>query len=59
MTAYALCFYRLVSPLCLSPFFRLLRLCEEKRHQGDLEEIDALVGENTEKQVILFFFKSS
>uniref|UniRef100_A0A3B3UF77 FA complementation group D2 n=1 Tax=Poecilia latipinna TaxID=48699 RepID=A0A3B3UF77_9TELE len=33
-----------VSPLCLSPFFRLLRLCEEKRHQGDLEEIDALVG---------------
>uniref|UniRef100_A0A3B3BXW8 FA complementation group D2 n=1 Tax=Oryzias melastigma TaxID=30732 RepID=A0A3B3BXW8_ORYME len=33
-----------VSPLCLSPFFRLLRLCEEKRHQGDLEEIDALLG---------------
>uniref|UniRef100_A0A3P9ITR3 FA complementation group D2 n=1 Tax=Oryzias latipes TaxID=8090 RepID=A0A3P9ITR3_ORYLA len=32
-----------VSPLCLSPFFRLLRLCEEKRHQGDLEEIDALL----------------
>uniref|UniRef100_A0A3B3DFM1 FA complementation group D2 n=1 Tax=Oryzias melastigma TaxID=30732 RepID=A0A3B3DFM1_ORYME len=35
---------RRVSPLCLSPFFRLLRLCEEKRHQGDLEEIDALLG---------------
>uniref|UniRef100_A0A3Q3GXC8 FA complementation group D2 n=1 Tax=Kryptolebias marmoratus TaxID=37003 RepID=A0A3Q3GXC8_KRYMA len=33
-----------VSPLCLSPFFRLLRLCEEKRHQGDLDEIDALLG---------------
>uniref|UniRef100_A0A3Q2QE73 FA complementation group D2 n=1 Tax=Fundulus heteroclitus TaxID=8078 RepID=A0A3Q2QE73_FUNHE len=33
-----------VSTLCLSPFFRLLRLCEEKRHQGDLEEIDALLG---------------
>uniref|UniRef100_A0A667XEQ8 FA complementation group D2 n=1 Tax=Myripristis murdjan TaxID=586833 RepID=A0A667XEQ8_9TELE len=33
-----------VSPLCLSPFFRLLRLCEEKQHQGDLEEIDALLG---------------
>ncbi|KAF6732982.1 Fanconi anemia group D2 protein [Oryzias melastigma] len=33
-----------VSPLCLSPFFRLLRLCEEKRHQGDLEEIDALLA---------------
>uniref|UniRef100_A0A673AP68 FA complementation group D2 n=1 Tax=Sphaeramia orbicularis TaxID=375764 RepID=A0A673AP68_9TELE len=32
------------SPLCLSPFFRLLRLCEEKQHQGDLEEIDALLG---------------
>ncbi|XP_036008013.1 Fanconi anemia group D2 protein [Fundulus heteroclitus] len=35
---------RRVSTLCLSPFFRLLRLCEEKRHQGDLEEIDALLG---------------
>uniref|UniRef100_A0A673HZC1 Fanconi anemia group D2 protein-like n=1 Tax=Sinocyclocheilus rhinocerous TaxID=307959 RepID=A0A673HZC1_9TELE len=33
-----------VSPLCLSPFFRLLRLCEEVQHQGDLEEIDALLG---------------
>ncbi|CAL8338893.1 unnamed protein product [Merluccius merluccius] len=33
-----------VSPLCLSPFFRLLRLCEETQHQGDLEEIDALLG---------------
>ncbi|XP_053287683.1 Fanconi anemia group D2 protein isoform X2 [Pleuronectes platessa] len=33
-----------VSPLCLSPFFRLLRLCEEKQHHGDLEEIDALLG---------------
>ncbi|KAM7006851.1 Fanconi anemia group D2 protein [Tautogolabrus adspersus] len=36
--------HRRVSPLCLSPFFRLLRLCEEKQHQGDLEEIDALLG---------------
>ncbi|KAK1796543.1 hypothetical protein P4O66_009579 [Electrophorus voltai] len=35
---------RHVSPLCLSSFFRLLRLCEEKQHQGDLEEIDALLG---------------
>ncbi|TRY99785.1 hypothetical protein DNTS_033949 [Danionella cerebrum] len=35
---------RRVSPLCLSPFFRLLRLCEEVQHQGDLEEIDALLG---------------
>ncbi|KAF3689815.1 Fanconi anemia group D2 protein [Channa argus] len=33
-----------VSPLCLFPFFRLLRLCEEKQHLGDLEEIDALLG---------------
>uniref|UniRef100_A0A669F4K3 FA complementation group D2 n=1 Tax=Oreochromis niloticus TaxID=8128 RepID=A0A669F4K3_ORENI len=33
-----------VSSLCLSPFFRLLRLCVEKRHQGDLEEIDGLLG---------------
>ncbi|KAG7219243.1 hypothetical protein INR49_019191 [Caranx melampygus] len=36
--------HRRVSPLCLSPFFRLLRLCEEKQHHGDLEEIDALLG---------------
>ncbi|KAJ8409352.1 hypothetical protein AAFF_G00235500 [Aldrovandia affinis] len=33
-----------VSPLCLPSFFRLLRLCEEQQHQGDLEEIDALLG---------------
>ncbi|XP_077458420.1 Fanconi anemia group D2 protein isoform X3 [Stigmatopora argus] len=32
------------SSLCLSPFFRLLRFCEEKQNQGDLEEIDALLG---------------
>ncbi|XP_056884964.1 Fanconi anemia group D2 protein isoform X2 [Takifugu flavidus] len=36
--------HRRVSPLCLSPFFRLLRLCEEKQHNGNLEEIDGLVG---------------
>nr|XP_020463403.1 Fanconi anemia group D2 protein [Monopterus albus] len=36
--------HKRVSPLCLSPFFRLLRMCEEKQHQGDLEEIDALLG---------------
>ncbi|XP_023659923.1 Fanconi anemia group D2 protein isoform X2 [Paramormyrops kingsleyae] len=35
---------RRVSPLCLAPFFRLLRLCEEKQDHGDLEEIDALLG---------------
>ncbi|KAJ7999200.1 hypothetical protein DPEC_G00212960 [Dallia pectoralis] len=35
---------RRISPLCLSPFCRLLRLCEEQQHQGDLEEIDALLG---------------
>ncbi|KAJ8258595.1 hypothetical protein COCON_G00176070 [Conger conger] len=32
------------SPLCLASFFRLLRLSEEQQHQGDLEEIDALLG---------------
>ncbi|XP_073324559.1 Fanconi anemia group D2 protein [Pagrus major] len=36
--------HKRVSPLCLSPFFRLLRLCEEKQHAGDLEEIDGLLG---------------
>nr|XP_015202792.1 PREDICTED: Fanconi anemia group D2 protein [Lepisosteus oculatus] len=33
-----------VSPLRLASFFRLLRLCEEEQHDGDLEEIDALIG---------------
>nr|XP_046239793.1 Fanconi anemia group D2 protein isoform X2 [Scatophagus argus] len=36
--------HKRVSPLCLSPFFRLLRLCEEKQHHGDLEGIDGLLG---------------
>lgn len=44
----ACCVDRRVSPLCLSPFFRLLRLCEEKQHQGDLEGIDGLIGERVE-----------
>ncbi|XP_057186897.1 Fanconi anemia group D2 protein isoform X2 [Triplophysa rosa] len=35
---------RSVSALCLFSFFRLLRLCEEVQHDGDLEEIDALLG---------------
>ena len=42
------CGCRRVSPLCLSPFFRLLRLCEGKQHQGELDEIDALLGEEVE-----------
>ncbi|XP_044512777.1 Fanconi anemia group D2 protein [Gracilinanus agilis] len=33
---------KLVSPVCLSPYFRLLRLSVEKQH-GDLEEIDGLL----------------
>lgn len=40
----AYCADRRISPLCLSPFFRLLRLCEDKQHQGDLEEIDGLLS---------------
>ncbi|XP_075040029.1 Fanconi anemia group D2 protein [Mixophyes fleayi] len=35
---------RLVSSLCLSPFFRLLRLCIEDEYDGNLDEIDALLG---------------
>ncbi|XP_069500191.1 Fanconi anemia group D2 protein isoform X2 [Ambystoma mexicanum] len=35
---------KLVSPMCLSPFFRLLRLCVEEQNNGNLEEIDALLG---------------
>lgn len=49
---------RHVSPLCLSSFFRLLRLCEEEQHQGDLEEIDALLGQaylNTKTTNVLEF----
>ncbi|ELK34358.1 Fanconi anemia group D2 protein [Myotis davidii] len=35
--------HKLVSPLCLAPYFRLLRLCVEKQHNGNLEEIDGLL----------------
>uniref|UniRef100_H3BFD2 FA complementation group D2 n=1 Tax=Latimeria chalumnae TaxID=7897 RepID=H3BFD2_LATCH len=35
---------RPMSLVCLPAFFRLLRLCEEQQHKGDLEEIDALLG---------------
>ncbi|XP_073420419.1 Fanconi anemia group D2 protein isoform X2 [Dendrobates tinctorius] len=35
---------RLVSALCLCPFFRLLRLCIEEEFAGNLDEIDALLG---------------
>ncbi|MBV94332.1 Fanconi anemia group D2 protein, partial [Eschrichtius robustus] len=34
---------RLVSPLCLAPYFRLLRLCVDRQHNGNLEEIDGLL----------------
>uniref|UniRef100_A0AC11EDC5 FA complementation group D2 n=1 Tax=Ovis aries TaxID=9940 RepID=A0AC11EDC5_SHEEP len=33
----------LVSPLCLAPYFRLLRLCVDRQHNGSLEEIDGLL----------------
>ncbi|KAM7063670.1 Fanconi anemia group D2 protein [Molossus nigricans] len=35
--------HKLVSPLCLAPYFRLLRLCVEQQHNGNLEEIDGLL----------------
>lgn len=34
---------KLVSPLCLPPYFRLLRLCVARQHNGNLEEIDGLL----------------
>ncbi|CAD7684900.1 unnamed protein product [Nyctereutes procyonoides] len=34
---------KVVSPLCLAPYFRLLRLCVERQHDGNLEEIDGLL----------------
>lgn len=34
---------KLVSPLCLAPYFRLLRLCVDRQHNGSLEEIDGLL----------------
>ncbi|KAG3295077.1 Fanconi anemia complementation group D2 [Ictidomys tridecemlineatus] len=34
---------KLVSPLCLAPHFRLLRLCVARQHNGNLEEIDGLL----------------
>uniref|UniRef100_A0A8C6JVY1 Uncharacterized protein n=1 Tax=Melopsittacus undulatus TaxID=13146 RepID=A0A8C6JVY1_MELUD len=35
---------RVVSPLCLSPCFRLLRFYTAEQNSGSLEEIDALLG---------------
>ncbi|NXX77188.1 FACD2 protein, partial [Urocolius indicus] len=35
---------RVVSPMCLSPCFRLLRLYTGEQNNGSLEEIDALLG---------------
>ncbi|XP_013057282.3 Fanconi anemia group D2 protein [Anser cygnoides] len=35
---------RVVSPICLSPSFRLLRLYTGEQNNGSLEEIDALLG---------------
>uniref|UniRef100_A0A663F9G1 FA complementation group D2 n=1 Tax=Aquila chrysaetos chrysaetos TaxID=223781 RepID=A0A663F9G1_AQUCH len=35
---------RVVSPMCLSPCFRLLRLYTGEQNGGSLEEIDALLG---------------
>ncbi|XP_053233340.1 Fanconi anemia group D2 protein isoform X3 [Podarcis raffonei] len=35
---------RVVSPLCLSPFFRLLRLCMAELNKGSLDDVDALLG---------------
>ncbi|NXH20167.1 FACD2 protein, partial [Bucco capensis] len=35
---------RVVSPICLSPCFRLLRLYTAEQNSGSLEEIDALLG---------------
>ncbi|KFZ46267.1 Fanconi anemia group D2 protein, partial [Antrostomus carolinensis] len=35
---------RVVSPICLSPCFRLLRLYTGEQNRGSLEEIDALLG---------------
>ncbi|XP_031562635.1 Fanconi anemia group D2 protein-like [Actinia tenebrosa] len=32
------------SLVCLAPHFRLLRICEQSQHNGDLEGIDALLG---------------
>lgn len=35
---------RVISPVCLSPHFRLLQICESRQQNGDLEGIDALLG---------------
>uniref|UniRef100_A0A8D0G882 FA complementation group D2 n=1 Tax=Sphenodon punctatus TaxID=8508 RepID=A0A8D0G882_SPHPU len=35
---------RLGSPVCLSPSFRLLRLCVSEQKNGNIEEISALLG---------------
>ncbi|KAL5014959.1 hypothetical protein ScPMuIL_009229, partial [Solemya velum] len=35
---------KIPNALCISPHFRLLRVCEEKQNDGNLESIDALLG---------------
>ncbi|KAJ8301396.1 hypothetical protein KUTeg_020383 [Tegillarca granosa] len=35
---------KVADPICLSPNFRLLRVVEQRQNNGDLENIDALLG---------------
>ena len=42
-----------VSLICLAPHFRLLRVCEESQHKGDLEGIDALLGKMSPFEILL------
>lgn len=51
------CRGKTVSPLCLAPFFRLLRVCEAQENQGDLEGVDALLSE--EAGLLISFYHGS
>ena len=41
----ATCIFSMASATCLAPCFRLVQICEKRQHEGDLEGIDALLGE--------------
>lgn len=41
-----------MSPLCLASHFRLLRLCVARQHNGNLDEIDGLLGMGCSSQIL-------
>ena len=42
--------------VCLASQFRLVRICEAKQNNGNLEGIDALLGEEISITYLSFYF---